>query len=323
MGALILVSSMALAVSGPPSVTATICPAFAASTDRASAGTDTEVTTANGSDRQTSYDRYIALFDPAAKIHGLVPGVASLADVRKHYRAVFFELSGGTLVEDERIVAGPMSAHRYHSMMTLTGTFDGVVAKDKPVTLRGQTFFRFGDDGRIVERWSNHDHAYRMGQLLGDKGREEGAKLGAALNGDGLSEQRGYDFVDDWVSAFSKVEAPAERRAALAAMLDDAVQVHGIGCGTLDKAGYLEWLDRNWAAFPDLFMTPTGRPMSGWSMVAFRWRVAGSQRADFEGEKRTGRTAVSQDGQAIISLTSEGRARNIWLNLSPHQYRRY
>ena len=118
--------------------------------DLAKHGLERELSIVNSPERQKAYDAYILAFSPDARVHGLVPDrTATLEDVRKHYRAVFFELDGGTLVEDEAYFAGPMAAHRYHSMLTLNGTFDGVAAKDKPVILRGQTFFRFGEGGRM------------------------------------------------------------------------------------------------------------------------------------------------------------------------------
>lgn len=289
--------------------------------DLAKQGLERELSIVNSPERQAAYDAYIRTFSPDAKVHGLVPErTATLGDVRTHYRAVFFELDGGTLVEDEVYTAGPMAAHRYHSLLTLNGTFDGVDAKDKPVILRGQTFFRFGDDGRIVERWSNHDHAYRMGQLLGEKGKAEGAKLGALLNGPGLSEAAGYRFVSDFSEAFSRADAPELRKEGVSALISDQATVHGLGCAVGGKAMLMEHLDQLWDAFPDLFMTVIGKPASGWSMVAFRWRAVGSHRKVFEGHEPSGRTAIDWTGQAIMRLDSEGRAVEIWWNEDPVGY---
>ena len=294
------------------------CPAQG---DAGEAGLESELAIVNSPHREQAYENYIRSFDPAAKVHGLVPDKpATLDDVKKHYRAVFFELDGGTLVEDEVYFAGPMAAHRYHSMLTLNGTFDGVDAKDRPVILRGQTFFRFGDDGRIVERWSNHDHAYRMGQLLGEQGRIEGAELGARLNGSGLPETSGYRFVSDFSAAFSRADVPVLRREQSAALISEDAIVHGLSCSVGGKAALMERFSELWASFPDLFMTVVGTPASGWSMVAFRWRAVGSHRKVFEGREPSGRTAVNWTGQAIMRLNSEGRAQEIWWNEDPVGY---
>ena len=289
--------------------------------DLAKHGLERELAIVNSPERQAAYDAYIRTFSPDAEVHGLVPNrTATLEDVRKHYRAVFFELDGGTLVEDEVYFAGPMAAHRYHSMLTLNGTFDGVNAKDKPVILRGQTFFRFGEDGRVTERWSNHDHAYRMGQLLGEKGKAEGARLGALLNGPGLPEAAGYRFVSNFAGAFSRAEAPTQRNEAVSALISDEVAVHGLDGEPGGKVQLMAHLDQLWHAFPDLFMTVVGTPASGWSMVAFRSRAVGSHREMFEGREPSGRTGVSWTGQAIMRLNSEGRAVEIWWNEDPVDY---
>ena len=122
-------------------LTASGSPACELNDNVSAAGLERELAIVNSRDRASAYDAYISTFDPEARVHGLVPGrIGTIEDVKAHYRSVFFELDGGTLVEDEVYVAGPMAAHRYHSMLMLNGTFDGVVAKNKPVTLRGQTF---------------------------------------------------------------------------------------------------------------------------------------------------------------------------------------
>lgn len=318
-----LVLGMALAAAMPTIADAEPCKPDRKAAQRTNSGMDTELATANSADRRSAYDRYVALFDPAAKVFGLVPDrVGTVEDVRKHYRAVFFDLQNGTLVEDARIVAGEMGAHRYHSMLTLNGTFDGVVAKDKPVTLRGQTFFRYGSDARIVERWSNHDHAYRMGQLLGDKGREEGARIAAQLNGPGLSEQQGYAFVRRFTEAFSQAEAPDRRKSDVANLLSELLNVHGLRCGTASKAELLAHFDGLWTAFPDLHMTLAGKPMSGWSMVALQWRARSSQRAPYEGRKPGYRTIVEWSGQLIARLDQDARIAELWIAEEPLRYLR-
>lgn len=296
-------------------LTASVSAACGLNGNVSAAGLERELAIVNSRDRAAAYDAYIATFDPEARVHGLVQGrIGTIDDVRAHYLSVFFELDDGTLVEDEVYFAGPMAAHRYHSMLTLNGTFDGVVAKDKPVTLRGQTFFRYGSDGRIVERWSNHDHAYRMGQLLGDKGRDEGARIAAQLNGPGLSEEQGYTFVTRFTNSFSRVEAPAQRRTEVAGMLADGLIVHGLNCGNAIKSDLLAHYDSLWTAFPDLHMQLVGEPMSGWSMVAFRWQARSSQRAPWRGQSPGYRTIATWRGQAIARLNGDSKITELWLN---------
>jgi len=304
-----------LAILSVNAASAATCDEFAKMTATAAAAMSTEVATPNRPDRKSAYADYVGLFDKKARVHGLVPNkTAGIADVKEHYRAVFFEFGGGVLVEDSRIVAGEMTAHRYHSMTMLNGVFDGVEARDKPVVLRGQTFFRFNDKGRIVERWSNHDHAYRMGQLLGDKGREEGAELAAVLNGSGLTEQQGYEFVDRFVSAFSMAEAPQARGAAMSELLNEDLVLHGLGCAPAGKDAMMVHLQELWSSAPDLFMTLADRPMSGWSMVAFKWRSKGSLRAPHAGLAAEPGATVSWNGELIARLNDKGKAVEIWFN---------
>ncbi|TNE34556.1 MAG: hypothetical protein EP350_01725 [Alphaproteobacteria bacterium] len=310
-----LAGALALAAFSSPGATQENCSVV----DRlATEGLERELEIVNSADRKAAYAAYIASFDTDARVYRLVPGrPATLDDVAEHYRAVFFELGGGTLVEDEVYTAGPMAAHRYHSMLTLNGTFDGVEARDKQVILRGQTFFHFGKDGRIIERWSNHDHAYRMEQLLGEKGRIEGEELGEQLNGPGLTEADGYRFVDAFAANFSRAESPELRKQSIANQLAEDVTIHGLGCSPVSKRHLLGHLDDLWSAFPDLFMTIVGTPASGWSMIAFRWKAIGSQRKAFGDWRLEGRAAAEWRGEVIMKLGEDGRATEIWWNEQP------
>lgn len=85
------------------------------------------------------------------------------------------------------VVAGPMAAQRYHSLFKLNGTFDGVTYQNKKMAIRGVTFFEFDENDQIKKRWSNHDHAYRMKQILGEEGERKGRLISKKLNGFGLS----------------------------------------------------------------------------------------------------------------------------------------
>ena len=76
---------------------------------------------------ERGYEAYMELFSRNVQAHGLhESGAANLDGLREHYRPVFFELQDGVLISDEVIVAGPMAAQRYHSMLYLRGEFDGI-----------------------------------------------------------------------------------------------------------------------------------------------------------------------------------------------------
>ena len=134
--------------------------------------------------KRKAYEAYMATFSPDVIVHGLVPsGDVDYAGLRRFYAALFGTFRGSVLVSDEMIVAGNMAAQRYHSLGRMTGQFDGVQLDDRLVALRGQTFFKLDEAGRIAERWSNHDHGYRMALTRGPQGRPEGERLARFLTG--------------------------------------------------------------------------------------------------------------------------------------------
>lgn len=268
----------------------------------------------NSDDSRTAYDQYMAMFHPAIKAWGLYENQgADLEHIKQHYLPVFFELEGGVLVSDQVIVAGPMAAQRYHSMMLLNGTFDGVEAKNKPVVIRGQTFFQIDENGLITERWSNHDHAYRMGQLLGEQGRKQGAAMAMALNGPGITEKQGIETMHALVRAFNQAEAPGRRAQETESLLSRAIKLHGIGVGTKDAGQTAAFLEELWTAFPDLILS-IGPAISGWSFVAVDWRLTGSQRQSFRGQFKPD-SPVCFQGQLIAHLTSAQKFDEVWVDV--------
>lgn len=251
-------------------------------------------------------DAYLALFSPAVRAWGLYEdGPADLARVRQHYTPVFGGFKDSILVSEETIVAGTMAAQRYHALFHLDGVFDGVEAHDRLTAIRGQTFFRFDDGGLIAERWSNHDHAYRMGQLQGERGVAEGRRIGRVLNGAGLDEAGVYAALDAGLDAFNRIHSPAQRRAAIARLLDAGLEGDA---GSRDAL--LGRLDAFWRAVPDAVMHLDAR-LSAWGMGAVRWRIAGSLRGDFEGRAAT-QQPVSLHGEAIVRFTPAGRIDAVW-----------
>jgi hypothetical protein len=270
-------------------------------------------------DPERSYDNYLAMFADDVAAHGLYDtGAADIDGLREHYRPVFFELKDGVLLSDDVIVAGDMAAQRYHSMLYLAGEFDGVEGASQPVFLRGQTFFRFGADNRIAERWSNHDHGYRLGQLKGAAGRTEGERIAQELNGPGLSEARVLERIEDLAAAFNRMEAPAARDSEFFALFDADARVHGIGDGTARVAELRRQLHAFWSAVPDARLIVRAS-MSAWSMGAFRWTALGSQRGPYRGRAPDMRP-VAIDGECIARFDTDGRIVEIWFNTSPPEF---
>ena len=270
-------------------------------------------------DPQRSYDNYLAMFAPDIVAHGLLEtGDTGMDGLREHYRGVFFELRDGVLLSDDVIVAGNMAAQRYHSMLYLAGEFDGVAGQSQPVFLRGQTFFRFDADNRIAERWSNHDHGYRLGQLKGDEGRIEGERIALVLNGPGLSEVEVLEGLHSMARAFNRMEAPAKRDAEFFAYFDEQLRVHGIGDGRDGLEDLRQDLRELWVAIPDLRLSLRAE-MSAWSMGAVRWQALGSQRGDYRGRKADMRP-VRLRGETILRFDKTGKVVEIWLNTAAIEF---
>ena len=264
-------------------------------------------------DREQAYEEYMATFSPNVRVHGLQPGeVTDYAGVRGFYRGLFDAFEGSVLISDELVVAGPMAAQRYHALGYMTGTFDGIEMDRKLVGIRGQTFFRFDTNGLIKERWSNHDHAYRLAQIKGKSAREEGLRLAAQLNGPGLSEQAVYDLLDTMAAAFNLIHDPVKREKGFLAFFDKDVIVHGIGAGQLGLNEFADYCRTLWRAIPDLYMIPEAK-LSAWSMGAIRWRATGSLRERYAGIEPT-YAPIALSGEEIIRFDQTGKATEIWIN---------
>ncbi len=260
-----------------------------------------------------SYDRYMKFFSADIQAYGLYEdGPADLDGLRKHYHPVFFELRDGVLLSDEVIVAGPMAAQRYHSMLYLDGEFDGVEARGIPVHLRGQTFFLFNTEGKISKRWSNHDHAFRMKQLLGDKGAKEGSKVSAILNGPGMSESEVLKKLRVMTDAFNLVTSPDERLSQYLSFFREDVLVHGLAQTAGDRRQLSDYLEKIWNAFPDLTRVDEAK-LTAWSFGAVRWRALGSHRGDFDDHAASMQPALLK-GEAIMKFDITGKISEIWIN---------
>jgi hypothetical protein len=208
-----------------------------------------------------------------------------------------------------------MAAQRYHSLGRMTGEFDGVRLDGRLVALRGQTFFRLDVQGRIVERWSNHDHGYRMALTRGPQAAEEGRRLSRHLNGPGLTEDEVYAQLDAFADAFNLIHAPEQREAQLLARFAPEVKAHGIAkqvAGLDELRSYYHGL---WVAMPDLVMRHEAK-LSAWSLGASRWRATGSRRAAYDGQPGDW-IPVQKSGEMILRFSGDARIVEIWINDQP------
>jgi len=260
----------------------------------------------NASDEDGGYERYISIFSEDIKAYGLIEsGPADLDTVKHHYKPVFEFFEEGVLVTESLAVAGNMAAQRYHSFFKLNGTFDGVTYKGKQMAIRGITFFQFDEHDKIIKRWSNHDHAYRMGQILGKKGEEQGRLISNTLNGPGLSANEVEKNIESLVSSFNIIHDSKLRAESFYSFFTSDVKVMGISespAGLKELSAYSE---RLWQAFPDLVLIP-GDIMSAWSYGASVLTGHGSHRATFEGNEAT-QAPMSIKLELIVHFNDQGK----------------
>ena len=263
-------------------------------------------------DPEQAYEKYMATFSSALRAHGLLPDeTVDYRGVREFYRGLFDAFEDSVLISDELIVAGPMAAQRYHALGYMTGAFDGVAMDRKLIAMRGQTFFRLDADGLIAERWSNHDHAYRLAQIKGEGAIEEGRQMAELLNGPGLAEQAVYDRLEAMAAAFNLIHDPDQRENRFLAFFDKDVVVHGIAAGQAGLSEFTDYVRARWQALPDLIINLEAK-LSAWSMAAIRWRATGSLR-DRYAETEPTNAPVMQAGEAIMRFDNTGKVTELWI----------
>ena len=236
----------------------------------------------NSSDDDSGYERYMSVFSKNVQAFGLIEsGAADLDTVMHHYKPVFEFFEDGVLVTDSLTVAGNLAAQRYHSLFKLNGTFDGVSYDGKLMAIRGVTFFEFDENNKIKTRWSNHDHAYRIGQLLGKAGEEQGKKIAIKLNGPGLSAGKVEENMRALVAALNIIHEPKLRKAKVNLFFAPELKVMGLEKSATGLESLLTYVDELWHAFPDLVFS-TGDIMSAWSYGAMKLDGRGSHRNAFK-----------------------------------------
>jgi predicted ester cyclase len=272
----------------------------------------------NASDEDGGYDRYMSMFSEDIEAWGLIEsGPAELKTVKHHYKPVFEYFEDGVLVTESLVVAGNMAAQRYHSMFKLNGTFDGVTYKGKQIAIRGVTFFQFDEHDRIITRWSNHDHAYRMGQILGKEGEEQGRQISKKLNGPGLSANEVEKNIESLVSSFNIIHDPKLRSESFLSFFASDVKVMGLNESPAGLKELGAYTYRLWGAFPDLVLIP-GDIMSAWSFGATVLTAHGSHRADFDGVKAD-YSPVRLTMEIILHFNDHGKIKEFRIYQHPIQ----
>lgn len=245
---------------------------------------------------------YLALFSESVEAWGLVPGTAVDGEgLASHYAPVFSNFDKSVLVSDEIIVAERRAAQRYHAMFFLTGEFDGVTATAQKTFIRGSTFFQFDEAGLIQRRWSNHDHGYRLQQLLGtEQGRVEGDDLSLLLNGPGLPEAKVLATLESIRLDFNRMTNGQGRYDAVSGYLSPSLE---------ERNQLLERLSAFWQVVPDALLT-FDAVISAWSMAAVRWRISGSSRAAVPGLPPPG-NVMYIGGETFLTFDDAGQVTDV------------
>jgi steroid delta-isomerase-like uncharacterized protein len=110
-------------------------------------------------------DRYVAEYRPDAALHGFPEGVVDAATLGDFFAGLW------NAVPDARLVVGDAfeSDDQVATRVTLSGTHEGelmgVPASHRPISIELITILRFGEDGRIAERWNVADFLTMLQQI--------------------------------------------------------------------------------------------------------------------------------------------------------------
>lgn len=247
-------------------------------------------------------DSYLDLFSPSIEAWGLLPErAASWREVENHYKPVFGNFDRSILVSDEVIVADRFAAQRYHAMFYLSGEFDGVQANKKKTFIRGSTVFEFDNFGLIRKRWSDHDHQFRLSQLLDTPSEiERETERSRVLSGPGLTAQEIRDRMNSMQRIFNQMQNPEKRLSVLSALLSETL---------LERQIWVEKLTAFFEIMPDAHLAYDA-VVAAWSRVGIRWRITGSIRRDHELLPYRNH-AISLAGETVLELDSNGRIASI------------
>ena len=270
---------------------------------------------ANLRDTEVAFERFISTFDDEVEIYGLASEVEGKEIVEEHYYPVFYFLKLA-LVNDMLVASGDRVMERYHAWRSFPRDseplqFDG--CEFQPSTgafsIRGYTLFQIRDE-KIIRRYSNHDHGYRMAQTCGESAAGDAIK--AELSGGFADDNVVYDWGDLFIGSMSHINESAETRPVLATQqfAADAV-IHGIGAQPGGVSDYQAYLSQLWASFPDLIYHSNGAA-TAWGNLAINYQAAGSHRAEWLGIEAN-HQPVMLKGEIILRFNQDGLIEEAWV----------
>jgi steroid delta-isomerase-like uncharacterized protein len=118
-------------------------------------------------DAWNAHDRelYVSSYAPDVTLHGFPEGVDDAASLGDFFAGFWAAVPDASIEARELFGDGDRAA----AALTITGTHDGelmgVPPSHRPISVDVCTIVRFGDDGRIVERWNVADFLSMMQQI--------------------------------------------------------------------------------------------------------------------------------------------------------------
>jgi steroid delta-isomerase-like uncharacterized protein len=110
-------------------------------------------------------NRYLTSYQPQVKLHGFPDGVHDAATLGDFFAGFWEAVPDARLTINDAFEADDQVAVR----ATITGTHEGelmgVPASHRPISVDVITILRFGDDGRIAERWNVADFLSMLQQI--------------------------------------------------------------------------------------------------------------------------------------------------------------
>jgi predicted ester cyclase len=111
-------------------------------------------------------DRYFELYEASAPIHGLPPQVpATVEGMKELFHQMWGAFPDMRLDVLSMVAEGGAVAVHLRVAGTHEGEFLGAAPTGKGVEFTSMTFFRFGPQGKVVERWTRIDEVALLTQL--------------------------------------------------------------------------------------------------------------------------------------------------------------
>jgi hypothetical protein len=248
-------------------------------------------------------------------VHGLFPEAVNYDKLKKHYDELFASNDDGVLMSLMEVVAGPYLAQKYLSWFTLKSEFLGLPASGKRLYIRGQTIFKFDDNVKVIERWSNHDQEFRDIQM-----KKMAEELGVELKSTGMyNEETGEKFVKEDImfgvlDKFEEYSNETSKHQSIKELFASNAQIFLQNGDIKDVKGFLEYMNLYWESGKTSFFIINDGRINGGNNAAQKFILSiihmGS---DLFGYKAT-QKLVTLNGQMVAEFNQNGLISRLYFN---------